>query len=71
MWAPRLGGVLCGAHHLEHSLRESDGPLLLLDLPGAIDASQAVQGTFSVASSMWCGRRKRGTRGLCLPSAPI
>ena len=34
-WSPRVSAYACAAHHLEHSLREASGPLLLLDLPGA------------------------------------
>ena len=32
--APKMGALLCGAHHLEHSLREVSGPLLLLETTG-------------------------------------
>ncbi|KAK9798572.1 hypothetical protein WJX73_010536 [Symbiochloris irregularis] len=33
-WAPRVAGYACAAHHMQHSLREATGALLLLDLPG-------------------------------------
>lgn len=29
--APLIGALLCGAHFLEHSLGEANGPLLLLE----------------------------------------
>lgn len=29
--AAKLGAMLCAAHHLEHSLNEAGGPLLLLE----------------------------------------
>ena len=34
-WAPKVAAYACAAHHLQHSLREATGALLLLDLPGA------------------------------------
>ena len=30
VWAPRVGAALSGAHFLEQSLAEAEGPLLLL-----------------------------------------
>ena len=34
-WAPALGAYVCAAHWLEHTLREANGPLVLLDSGGA------------------------------------
>lgn len=31
-WLPRVGAAICAAHYVEHSLREPQGPLLLLQL---------------------------------------
>lgn len=31
-WLPRVGAAVCGAHHLEHALREPQGVLLLVEL---------------------------------------
>lgn len=40
--APQAGAMLCGSHHLEHSLREASGHLLLLETPGVCPAANAV-----------------------------
>lgn len=34
-WAPRVAAYACAAHHVQHSLREATGALLLLDVPSA------------------------------------
>lgn len=38
-WLPRVGAAVCGAHQLEHSLREPQGVLLLVELLEAPEGS--------------------------------